>query len=208
MQIKIKNARLSFANIRKPFTPKIGDPKYTASFICSDDTMIEVTGPDGSKKVLPHSKMEEVIKKVATEKWQKVPARMELYVYARADQQVGSRGPRINEDGDYYDGYTEDTYFFTAGTKVEDAPDGILIVDQRRQKLDATSGHPVSGDYVNAVINIFAFEYEGKKGVSASLEGIQYLRKGEPFGASKIDANAFDEEDLEDDEEVGEGDLF
>lgn len=201
MQIKIKNARLSFANIRKPFVPKTGDPKYTASFICGPDTKIEVE-LNGTKVLLPHDKgMAKVIESLATDKWKKVPGRMELYIYAKADQQVGSRGPRVDDDGEFYDGYDKDTMFFSAGTKVEDAPAGILIVDQRKQVLPASSGHPVSGDYVNAIINAFAYEYEGKKGISASLEGVQYLRKGEPFGASKIDENAFDEEELEDEEE-------
>jgi len=205
MQIKIKNARLSFANHRKPFVPKTGEPKYTASFICGADTTIEVE-LDGKKQVLPHTAMGRVITKLATDKWKKMPARgLELFIYNRADASVGTRGPRVNEDGEFYDGYEADTFFFSAGTKVADAPDGILIVDQQRQKLPATSGHPVNGDYVNGIINAFAYEYEGKKGISASLEGIQYLRKGVPFGASKIDVNAFDEEELEDDAEEDDG---
>lgn len=215
MQIKIKNARLSFANIFNPFVPKNGkgDPKFNASFICSEDTMIEVT-IDDKKKILHHSEMPKVMARMCKDKWGKdIPAaKLQTYVYARADQQVDSRGPKINEDGDYYDGYAEDTFYFAAGTKEADAPDGILIVDQLRNKLEAKSGHPVSGDYVNGIINAFAYEYEGKKGISASLEGVQYLKKGEPFGASKIDTNAFDEEELDDDDlidsEVDEDDVL
>lgn len=201
MQIKIKNCRLSFANIRKPYVPKNGkgDPKFTASGICSNETMIEVTIAD-KKHILHHSEMGKVIARMCKDKWGKeIPAaKLFTYVYARADQQVDSRGPKINEDGDYYDGYTEDTFYFAASTKVEDAPEGILIVDQLRNKLPASSGHPVSGDYVNLIINAFAYEYEGKKGISASLEGVQYLRKGEPFGASKLDPSSFDEEEVDD----------
>lgn len=212
MQIKIKNARLSFASIRKPYVPKTGDPKFTASLICSEDTIVEFT-VDGKKVDMDHYKgAERIIKLTCISKWGKVPGKLELYVYSRADQQVGSRGPKVDEDGEFYDGYTAETYFFSAGTKVADSPDGPLIVGPDRKPLPATSGHPINGDYVNAVINVFAYEYEGKKGVSASLEGIQYLRKGVPFGASKITADAFDEEELEDDEEDAddgsEDDLF
>jgi hypothetical protein len=57
---------------------------------------------------------------------------------------------------------------------------------------------PVNGDYVNAIINIFAYEYEGKKGISASIEAVQYLRKGEAFGTAKVTVDAFDDEEMED----------
>lgn len=204
MQVKLKNVRMSFANIRKPYVPKTGDQKYTFSGICSGDTKIDVT-IDGKKLLLPHTEFSKVLDAVCKDKWGKTPAKLEMYAYARADQQVGSRGAKINEDGDYYDGYDEDTWFFAAGVKVADAPDGVLIVDQKREPLPASAGHPVNGDYVNAILNLFAYEYEGKKGISASIEAIQYLRKGEPFGAAKASAEAFDEE-LE--EELDEEESF
>lgn len=210
MQIKIKNCRLSFSNLRKPFVPKTGDPKFTFNGICDENTTVEVT-VDDKKITIPHTQAQKVIDRICKDKWGKTPAKLEMFLYNRADTQVGSRGPKINEDGDFYDGYTKDTMFFSAGTKAVDAPEGILVVDQHRKVLPASSGHPVNGDYVNAIINAFAYEYEGKKGLSASLEGIQYLRKGEPFGASKIEANAFDEEELEEEDfdvDTTEDDIF
>ena len=200
MQIQIKNCRLSFANIFKPNTPKSGEPKFNANGICSDATVIVVKNADGTKTTMPHTDMPKVIAQICKEKWGKeIPAaKLFTYVYARADQQVDARGPKINSDGDYYDGYEPDTMFFSASRKASDAPKGILVVDQQRNRLDASAGHPVSGDYVNLIINVFAYEYEGKKGVSASLEGVQYLRKGEPFGASAATENDFDEEELDD----------
>lgn len=210
MQIKIKNCRMSFSNLFTPWTPAGGDPKFTFNGICSDDTTVTVTNADGKQVTVPHTKFPEVIAQIVKEKWGKaIPAtKLQLFVYNRADTEVGSRGPRINDEGEYYEGYEADTMFFSAGTKVKDAPDGILVVDQKRNKLDASSPHPVNGDYVNAVLSVYAYEYEGKKGVSASIEGVQFLRKGEPFGAGKIEATAFDEEELEDDEEVGDEELF
>jgi hypothetical protein len=197
---------MSFASIRKPYVPKTGDAKFSFNGICSDESKIEITKDDKSKVLLPHTDFQKVIDKVCRDKWGKTPANLVLYAYNRADKEVGARGAKVNEDGDYYDGYTADTMFFAAATKVVDAPEGILIIDQKREPLPASKGHPVNGDYVNAVINVFAFEYEGKKGLSASLEGIQYLRKGEPFGAPKADKSAFDDE-LEDEDE-DENDIF
>jgi len=204
MQIKIKNCRLSFSNIRKPYTPKTGDPKYTFTGICSADTTVEAT-VDGKKIVVPSTQFEKVIlASLCKEKWGKTPGKLEMYAYSRADQQIGSRGPKKNEDGEYYEGYDENTWFFSAGTKVDDAPAGILVVDQKRQPLPASSGMPNNGDYVNAIINIFAYEYEGKKGISASLEAIQYLRKGESFGTAKVTVDAFDDEDMDEVDETDE----
>ncbi len=200
MRIQIKNCRLSFASLRKPYVPKVGDPKFTFNGICSADTKIVVTAKDGSKKVLPHTAMDKVLDAVCKEKWGKTPAKLENYAYNRADTAVGSRQPRINEDGDFYDGYEADTMFFSAGVKQADKPQGVPIFDQKREPLPAESGHPINGDYVNAIINLFAYEYEGKKGISASIEGVQYLRKGEPFGSAGVDSKEFDEEELEDDD--------
>jgi len=211
MQVQIKNCRMSFSDIRKAYQPKTGDPKFTFSGICSDDTQIIVTNAKGEKKTLPHTAMEQIIEQICKDAFGgKMPPKLQRFAYCRADQEVGSRGARIDKDGDFYEGYEADTMYFSAGTKVEDAPDGILIIDQKRNPLPASKGHPVNGDYVNAIIDVFAFEFEGKKGVSASLEGIQFVRKGEPFGNSKLEATAFDEEELEDDDDDnGEvGDLF
>ena len=198
MQVKIKNVRLSFSNLRKPYTPKTGDPKYTFTGICSADSTVEAT-IDDKKVTVPSTDFEKIIlAKVCKDKWGKTPAKLELFVYSKADQQVGSRGPKINEDGDFYDGYDANTMFFSAGTKVADAPNGILIVDQKRQPLPASTGMPNNGDYVNAIINIFCFEQDGKKGISASIEAVQYLRKGESFGTAKVTVDAFEDEEMED----------
>lgn len=198
MQVKIKNCRLSFSNLRKPYVPKTGDPKFTFTGICSPDTQVEVNF-GGGKELLSYTKFSKVVDAVCKEKWGKTPAKLEMYVFAKADMQVGSRGAKVDEDGEYYDGYDENTWFFSAGTKVADAPTGIMVIDQKREPLPAAAGHPLNGDYVNAIINVFAYEYEGKKGISASVEAVQYLRKGIPFGAEKVGKDAFDDE-LEDED--------
>jgi len=219
MQIKAKNVRMSFADLRKPYRPKTGAAKFNVNGVCSDESTFEYTKADGSKAVLPHSDFSKIIDKLCKDKWGKTPAVLQLYAYNRADTPVGPRGAKINSDGEFYTGYEADTMFFACSTKEEDAPEGIMVVDQKRQPLPASKGHPVNGDYINLVLNVYAFEYEGKKGVSASLEGVQFLRKGEPFGAAKIDKDTafddeldeLDEDELEDDAAAGdavEDDIF
>jgi hypothetical protein len=211
MQIKVKNCRLSFADIRKPYKSEKGEAKYTFNGICSDDTTFEVTDSKGVKKELNHKEFIKVVNRLCTDKWGKIipPALLLNFAYNRADTPVGTRSPKITKDGEYYEGYEADTMYFSASTSVENAPKGILIIDQKKQPLDATTGKPVNGDYVNAIIDVYAFEYENKKGISASIGAIQYLRKGEPFGSNvPVDPDQFDEELVDEDEDAPEtGDL-
>ena len=197
MQIKIKNARASFLNIRQPYSPKTGEPKFTGNFICNDETTVSL---DGGKTWQPYADaMNIALTQLCKDKWNgKVPAKMENYVYCKADGS-GTRDAYVND---------EETRFFVAGVKVKDRPHGPLIIDQKRLPLPAESGHPVSGDYVNVILNLFAYEWEGKKGVSGSLEGIQYLREGEPFGAKAVESSAFDEEEVDEAEGAEDDDCF
>ena len=202
---------MSFGHIRKPAKP-IGEekPKFAFNGICSADTTFEVD-VDGTKKTFKHDQVDKIVSRLCKEKFGKdIPKNMLTnFLYNVASAQVGTRSPKINKDGDYYDGYDENTMFFAVNTKVEDAPNGILIVDQKRNPLSATSGHPVNGDYVNVVIDAYAYEFKGKKGISGSFGAVQYLRKGEPFGSSAaVEATAFDEELMEEgDDSSTDGDI-
>jgi hypothetical protein len=209
MQIQVKYVRASFLNIFQPYTPATGDAKYGATGICDENTRVVFTH-EGKKQDIPYSDFSKVVLPILTKEkgWNKVPKVLTNYAFARADETVGSRGPKIsNKTEEYYDGYTEETYFFTGSTKVEKMPNGPLIIDQKRMSLRAANGKPISGDVVNLLLNVFMYEYEKKKGVSASFEGIQYVRKGEHFGAAPAEPSAFDEEELEEGDE-GEDEGF
>jgi len=47
------------------------------------------------------------------------------------------------------------------------------------------------------LLSVYVFGTAPKMGVSASYNGMQYLRKGEPFGASVTTADAFDKLEVE-----------
>lgn len=224
MRVKFKNVRFSFLNVRTPYvnTEKDGTIKksWKAAGICDENTTFEATAKDGSKKELPHTEFSKILDKVCKDKWGKTVAQMgpkfQVFAYNRADVQVGSRGPRVDDSGAYYDGYTAETYFVSASADVAKRPDGIVIVGPRASDgpLPASSGHPYSGDYGHILIDVYAFDGDNGRGITCSLEGVQYTRKGEPFGNVAADASAFDDEELEDDElenesaENGEDDLF
>lgn len=198
--IEVKNGRLSFASHRQPATGE-KEPKYKCKVICSEDTTVVVSYMDGTKKTIHHSEVPALMEAIAKDKWGKVPAKYDPYLYSRADQKVGSRDAVTDKEGNYYEGYDKDTWFFAASVAASKCPDGLLIVDRKRVPLPASSGHPISGDYVNVRMSPFAYEFEGKKGVSGTLEGILYLREGVPFGAKMSTADDFEEEEFEDEEE-------
>lgn len=221
MNIKIISSRLSFANHRTPYVsdpdPKTGkvSRSWNVNGICEDTpfrykgkeyttTMVEYeTG--GMKFLIPHTEfMKEIIPLVWAEKGVAEPKVPYLnYAYAKADQTIGLRMPKIDsKTGEYFAGYTADTYYFYGKTDADKNPTMPIIVDQGGEPLDASSGHPISGDYTVMLLSVYVFGTGNKMGVSASYNGMQYLRKGEAFGSAPATADAFDKLEVE----VAEGD--
>lgn len=204
---------MSFSHIRTPQKPTQPDEaaKFKFNGIVSEDTRIVFThnGKKLTAKISDMAKVEDLLLKEKFGQGVKRPAeaiwKANTFLFNRADQQVGSRSPKIDQEtGEFYEGYNEDTYFFAANSDQGDAP---LVIDQKCRALPATSGHPENGDFVNCIIDAYAFEYQGKKGLSGTIKGVQYLREGDKFGAARgIDSSAFDEEELEEELEEMDGD--
>ena len=77
-----------------------------------------------------------------------------------------------------------------------------LLVDQRRQEIqDGVEDVFYPGCYVVAVLNFKVYEYNGKKGITAYLNGLQFAKDGEPLGSAKMSASEFDELSVEIDED-------
>jgi hypothetical protein len=55
-----------------------------------------------------------------------------------------------------------------------------LVLDRNRQQLDASSGLPYGGCYVNAVVEIYVTEKGGKK-ACCNLKGVQFVSHGDAF---------------------------
>ena len=209
MKIIVKNARLSFSDL---FTPKsIGDgkPKFSATLICTDDTTVIYKKADGTKSSVPHEKMSALCDRVCQEKWGKVPPKLKNWAYNKADGTT-TRDVYTNSDGDFWAGFSEDTWYISAGKHEERCKGGKLVVlDQHKQPIEANSGLLFSGCYVNVVIDVYAYENKEGRGITASLEGVQLKKTGEPLGITKIDASDdFDEEEIEEDEAADTDDLM
>ncbi len=218
MNIKIINGRLSFANHRTPYVSE-PDPdtgkvsrQWNTNVICEDDapiryngkdytqTMVEYKDANGVLQLIPYTEFaEKVIPLVWAERGLPVPQTPYLnYAFCRADQTVGMRGPKIDpKSGEYYGGYTAETMFFFGKTDADKKPTAPIVVDQHRQPLDASSNHPVNGDYTAVLLSVYIYKHGSKTGMSASYNGMQYLREGEPFGAAPATADAFDEQEVD-----------
>lgn len=203
MKVILRNARLSFNDIFEPKSINGGKPKFTGTFICSDDTKVKFANKDGKQVLVAHEKFEDVCNHVLKEKFGKVPAKAQNWAYNKADGST-TRDEYTNDDGDYWAGFDADTFYISAGKPADKCKNGQLtVLDQRREAIEANSGLLFSGCYVNVVLDVYAYDGDSGKGVTASLEGIQLLKRGDALGMTQIDAaDDFEEEEIEAEEDV------
>ena len=171
--MKLQNVRLSFPDIFVPRPFKAGDdPKYKATFL------VEKGSPQAKA-------IDAAIVEVAKAKWG-----------AKAEGILkGIRGNANKfcfQDGETksYDGYAG-MMALSASNKARPT-----VLDRDKTPLTQDDGRPYAGCYVNAVVELFAYENSGN-GISASLGGIQFVKDGDAFGGGGV-ATADDFDDLAD----------
>lgn len=193
--VTLKNVRLSFPHL---FTPTAsvedGPKKYRAAFLIDPSTEsgkanIKALNQAIDKAALGVWKTKEKADKIRAKL---VPDRMGLI-----DGEHGT-----NKDGDQYAGYE--------GMKFIKASNGKKPKVLRRDKspIDSSEAAEIYGGcYVNAVVSVWATNQEkhGGNGIFATLEIVQYFKKGEPFGAAELDEDDYledmgDEDEDEDDD--------
>lgn len=193
--VVLKDVRLSFPHLFEPSASiEDGPKKYRAAFLIDPET---ATGKANIKK------LEAAMDKAAIGVWKtkekadKIRARLEA---DRSGLQDGDNG--VNKEGDQYPGYADMMFIkATNGRKPK-------ILRRDKSVIDSTESAEIyAGCYVNAVISIWATNSEkhGGNGIFATLEIVQYLRKGEPFGAAELDEDDYLEEleDEDDDDDDG-----
>ena len=87
-----------------------------------------------------------------------------------------------------YQGF-EGMRFFKASSKVRPT-----IIDRDRSPLTQEDGKPYAGCYVNAIVDFYAYDNNGK-GVGCALKGIQFFKDGDAFAGGGV-ARPDDFEDL------------
>lgn len=185
-EVKLKNVRLSFANIYKPQDPQTNDDgelvagKYKANFLM----------PKGASETEANVRsMKAVVEAAKVAKW-------------------GKNLPKLKpdkvclRDGDLedWDGYAGQLY-----VSANNLSKPVVVKRNREAALAGEKGSPYPGCYVNAIVRVWIQDSPkyGKR-VNATLEAVQFVSDGEPFGAKPVDPNdAFD--DLGDDDGDGDG---
>ncbi|MDK6688297.1 DUF2815 family protein [Aerococcus urinae] len=169
--------RLAYAHLLKPYAYDGQEPKYSTMLIISKDDTDTV---DAIKKAIKNAYDEEKNGKLKGVKFEK------LNVTLRDGDE------EKDVDGDELE--FKNAYFINVSSKT--APG---VVDKYKNKIEDSS-EVYSGVYARASINFYVYNFAGNKGVSAGLNNIQIVEKGEFLGGR---ASAQDDFDVwEDDEEL------
>lgn len=179
MLLKLTNVRLSYPHLFQPTAFKPGMPlKFKATFLI----------PKGSAQ---HKEIEAAIKDAATAKWG-----------AKADQIIKSIRGNSNkfcfQDGDLSD---KEEYHGNMSITASNAAKPLILDRDPNVHLTPADGRPYAGCYVNANIEIYAYDKSGN-GISANLGGVQYNRAGDSFvGGTPAKPEDFDNIGMDDENE-------
>lgn len=173
MEVKLNRLRICYAP--GLFTARAFEEGKTPKFGC--------------QLILPHkdtaqiAKVKAAIEQVAKEKWAAKGAGVIASLQGTdfLCLREGAKKPDREE--------LENADYIAASNKVRPT-----IVDRDRTPLTEADGKPYSGCYVNAKIDIYGFEINGKKMICATLMGVQFVENGDAFsGASVMAADEFDD---------------
>lgn len=185
MELKLNNVRLSFPDLFVPRAFQPGQkPKYKATFLVPKDS--------------PQIKViEQAIVETAKAKWPKDWQKVLNSIKGNANRFCFQDG-----DNKTYDGYEGMMAFSASNNARPSVFDNVKDpATNEWAVLTEDDGKPYAGCYVNAIVDVFAYDNSGN-GISASLSGVQFRRDGEAFtGGRPAKANAFDDLSVEDDEE-------
>lgn len=160
-KIQLKNVRLSYPHLFVPQQNKGGGKaKYSADLILDKKIHADTI-----------AKIEKIIERVSLDFFKKA---------VKLKQSAFHDG---NEKEDQ-EGYGDDVMYIVAKNDRK-----FPVVDRDPSiSLTAEDPKPFGGCYVNAVVRFYAYDHEtGGKGVSASLEAVQFVRDGKAFGAGPVD---------------------
>ena len=107
-------------------------------------------------------------------------------------------GDGTRDDGSDFGPECKGHYVITVST--QDQP---LLVDQQRREVTDITKTFYPGCWVVAVLNFKGYNFAGKKGITAYLNGLQFAKDGDPLGEARASANDFDllDVEFEDDDE-------
>ncbi|ATW32046.1 DUF2815 family protein [Bacteriophage APSE-2] len=181
MKIKLNNVRLAFPELFEPTQVSgQGAFKYRANFLI----------PKSRTDLIEEIKAG--IKHVIGEKW----GNKDIEKIYNSICNNPNRFCLRDGDSKEYDGYAGNLYL-SASNKSRP-----LVIDRNTSPLTAQDGRPYSGCYVNATVEFYGYDNNGK-GVSASLRGVQFFRDGDAFtGGGVASVEEFDDLSMAAEEEL------
>lgn len=172
-QVVLKDVRLSFPHLWEPTkSVEDGAEKYRAAFLMDPGTQ------KGAKNIANlEAAIEEVKEAMWKDKASKIKFKEDRMALRDGDSQVSQ------ETGEVYQGYEGMMVISSANKKHPQ------VVDVDKSVLTPKDDKPYAGCFVNAVVNIYAIKDQDKggNGIFATLEAVQFVRNGDPFGAAPVD---------------------
>jgi len=179
IQIVLKNVRLAFSdNLVVAKALSGGKPRYTANFIIEDDATLKAV----------RAAVDEITKAEF------------------AGKALSGKDSCLRDGNDNISGKTGEVYsgfegkFYLSGSRA-DKLGAPLVVNGRKDPVNpGDAGFPQAGDYVNAKVSLFSVNGKNDKGgdktygkkICCGIEVVQFLRKGESFGAGAPTTDGLD----------------
>lgn len=193
IKVRLQNVRLAFAQqLFVPSSVEEGkDPKYGCdSLLVPGHTVVKAVvegSGENAKTKWVTSDMKSILLEVANDAMKgKGQAWLDALENSKRCYRDGSL--RVTKSGDQYEGY-EGIWYVAAKNKARP-----LIVDVNKTPLTQADGKPYSGCYANVLIEVYAITDPKRKGVHASIKGVQFVKDGDAFGGgAPASPDEFDE---------------
>lgn len=169
-QITTGRVRFSYCHIFEPRTLEGSDPKYSVTLL---------------------------IKKTDDFTVKKLKAAIAAAQAAYTERNPGKKAPTKNtlhdgdgvrESGEEFGPECKGCWVITASTKTKP-----IIVDADKNQI-TDPAEIYSGCYGRAIINAFAYDTHGNRGITFALNGIMKLSDGDPLGGNRASADDFDDD--------------
>lgn len=172
----LKNVRLSFPSLFQKAVFDNKETKYEATFLLDKEEHADTI-----------VKLEKFIEDFAEAQFGKgkVPKSLKRTCF-------------IDGDSKDYDGYAGCIAFKAGSTR------NVTILDRDKSPLMESDGKPYAGCYVNASVSLWYSDHpKGGKQILGNLNGVQFFKDGEAFGAGGNSSDDFDalDDDFDDDDD-------
>ena len=165
--ITIGECRLSYVHVFEPYTSMPGqEPKYSAVLL--------IPKTNAAAKAQIDEAIAAAVQQGVAGKWNgAAPANVQATLHD---------GDGVKDGGDPYSAECKGHWVLNAGADKTHQPQ--IVGPDRKPILDQTQIY--SGCYGWVNVNFYAYNYNGRKGVSCGLNAIMKTRDGQPLGGERV----------------------